>query len=108
MARFATPGWQVTKFDEINHGLLVLRIKPDFAPAYNNMGLVYDKLGQPLDAVKAYKEAIRVEPDYVSAHFNLGAALLQKGDKTGALDEYKILKKLNKEAADKLFDKIYY
>jgi tetratricopeptide (TPR) repeat protein len=86
----------------------VLRIKPDFAPAYNNMGLVYDKLGQPLDAVKAYKEAIRVEPDYVSAHFNLGAALLQKGDKTGALDEYKILKKLNKEAADKLFDKIYY
>jgi len=86
----------------------VLRITPDFAPAYNNMGLVYGKLGQPIEEVKAYKEAIRVEPDYVSAHFNLGAALLQKGDKTGALDEYKILKPLDKEAADKLFNKIYY
>lgn len=94
--------------EAINANKAVLRIKPDFAPAYNNMGLVYGKLGQPLDAVKAYKEAIRVEPDYVSAHFNLGTALLLKGDKTGALDEYKILKKLDKEAADNLFNKIYY
>jgi len=86
----------------------VLRIKPDFAPAYYNMGLVFGKLGKPFDEVVAYKEAIRVEPDYVSAHFNLGTALLQKGDKTGALDEYKILKKLDKEAADNLFNKIYY
>ena len=86
----------------------VLRIKPDFAPAYNNMGLVYGKLGKTLDEIKAYKEAIRVEPDYVSAHFNLGTALLQKGDKTGALDEYKILRKLDKKAADDLFNQIYY
>lgn len=86
----------------------VLRIKPDFAPAYNNMGLVYGKLGQAEDEIKAYKEAIRIEPDYVSAHFNLGAALLQKGDKTGALDEYKILKKLDKQTADNLFNQIYY
>ena len=94
--------------EAINANKEVLRIKPDFAPAYNNMGLVYGKLGQPIDEVKAYKEAIRVEPEYVSAHFNLGTALLQNGDKTGALDEYKILKKLDKEAADNLFNKIYY
>jgi tetratricopeptide (TPR) repeat protein len=94
--------------EAINANKEVLRIKPDFAPAYNNMGLVYGKLGQSNDEIKAYKEAIRVEPDYVSAHFNLGTALLQKGDKTGALDEYKILKKLDKEAADNLFNHIYY
>jgi len=94
--------------EAINANRRVLRIKPDFAPAYHNMGLVYGKLGQSNDEVKAYKEAIRVAPDYVSAHFNLGTALLQKGDKTGALDEYKILKKLDKEAADKLFNQIYY
>jgi len=94
--------------EAINANKEVLRIKPDFAPAYNNMGLVYGKLGQSNAEVKAYKEAIRVEPDYVSAHFNLGTALLQKGDKTGALDEYKILKKLDKEAADNLFNNIYY
>jgi len=94
--------------EAINANKEALRIKPDFAQAYNNMGLVYGKLGQPLDEVKAYKEAIRVEPEYVSAHFNLGTAMLQKGDKTGALDEYKILKTLDKEAADNLFNKIYY
>jgi tetratricopeptide (TPR) repeat protein len=94
--------------EAINANKEVLRIQPDFAPAYNNMGLVYGKLGQPFDEVKAYKEAIRVKPDYVSAHFNLGTALLQKGDKTGALDEYKILKNLDKQTADKLFNKIYY
>jgi tetratricopeptide (TPR) repeat protein len=86
----------------------VLRIKPDFAPAYNNMGLVYGKLGQSNEEVKAYKEAIRIEPDYVSAHFNLGSALVQKGDQAGALVEYKILQKLDKQAADNLFNKIYY
>lgn len=86
----------------------VLRIKPDFAPAYNNMGLIYGKLGKSKEALKSYKEAIRVDPDNLSAHFNLGSALLQNGDKTGALDEYKILKNLDKETADNLFDKIYF
>jgi tetratricopeptide (TPR) repeat protein len=86
----------------------VLRIKPDYAPAFNNIGLIYDRLGQPAKAVKAYKEAIRVDPDNIAAHFNLGAALLQRGDKTGALDEYKILKNMDKETADILFDKIYF
>jgi len=94
--------------EAINANKEVLRIEPDFAPAYNNLGLVYVKLGQPNQAVKAYKEAIRADPDYGSAHFNLGAALLQNGDKTGALDEYKILKNIDKEAADNLFNKIYY
>jgi len=94
--------------EAINANREVLRIKPDFAPAYNNLGLVHGKLGQASEAVKAYKEAIRVDPDFASAHFNLGAALLQKGDKTGALDEYKILKNLDQEAADNLFNKIYY
>ena len=94
--------------EAINANKQVLRIKPDFAPAYNNLGLVYGKLGQSAEEVKAYKEAIRVDPDNISAHFNLGAALLQKGDKTGALDEYKILKNLDKETADNLFNKIYF
>ncbi len=38
----------------------------------------------------------------------MGTALLQKGDKTGALDDYKILRKLDKATAGRLFNKIYY
>ena len=92
----------------INAHQQVLRINPDFAPAYDNIGIVYGKMGKSDEEMNAYKEAIRVDPDYVSAHYNLGTALLQKGDKTGALDEYKILKKLDKATAGRLFNKIYY
>ncbi len=86
----------------------VLRITPEFAPAHNNLGVVYGKLGDSSTEINSYKEAIRIDPDFAPAHYNLGYALLQKGNKTAALDEYKILKGLDEEAADKLFNFIYF
>ena len=86
----------------------VLRINPGYAPAHNNLGVVYGKLGESSTEIIAYKEAIRADPDFAPAHYNLGYALFQKGDKTAALDEYKILKGLDEEAADKLFNLIYF
>jgi hypothetical protein len=35
-------------------------------------------------------------------------ALLKTGDKAAALDQYKILKDLDKQSADQLFNQIYY
>ena len=86
----------------------VLRINPEFAPAYNYLGVVYGKLGKSSTEINSYKEAIRIDPDFAPAHYNLGYILFQKGNKAAALDEYKILKSLNEDAADKLFDLIYY
>jgi tetratricopeptide (TPR) repeat protein len=86
----------------------VLRINPEFAPAYYNLGVVYGKLGKTSAEMDAYKDAIRIDPSYAAAHYNLGDALFRKGDKAAALDEYKILKELDKETADKLFNRIYY
>jgi hypothetical protein len=40
------------------------------------------------------------------AHYNLGLAYLITGDKGSALEEYKILKTLNAELANKLFNLI--
>ena len=37
----------------------------------------------------------------------MGLAFLEQGDKAAALDQYKILKKLDDELAEKLFEKIY-
>jgi len=71
------------------------------------MGVVYGELGNIQDEMGAYKKAIRVDPDFVPAHYAIGQVYLNKGDKTSALDEYKILKKLDETAADKLFDEIY-
>jgi hypothetical protein len=37
----------------------------------------------------------------------MGAAMLRKGDKAGALEEYKILKNLDSDMAQDLFNRIY-
>ena len=44
----------------------------------------------------------------MTAFCEISFASVTVGDKTGALDEYKILKNIDKETADKLFNKIYY
>ena len=55
------------------------------------------------EKIEAYKQAIRIRPDYVRAHSNLGVAYLETGGKGSALEEYKILKTLDAELANKLF-----
>jgi tetratricopeptide (TPR) repeat protein len=57
--------------------------------------------------MEAYKKAIRVNPDFAPAHYAIGQAYLDQGDKASALDQYKILKKLDSDMADKLFEEIY-
>jgi len=86
----------------------VLRIDSEFAPAHNNIGMVHRILGHADLEIEAYKRAIRIDPGFASAHYNLGAALLQSGDKAAALNEYRILKDLDKQSANQLFDQIYY
>lgn len=86
----------------------VLRIDPNFAPAHNNIGMVQKRLGNAGLEIESYKRAIRIDPDFAFAHYNLGVALLQSGDKAAALDEYKILKNLDQQGANQLFNQIYY
>jgi tetratricopeptide (TPR) repeat protein len=85
----------------------VIRLSPEFVPAHFNLGIVYGKLGQPDQEMKAFKEAIRIDPGFAPAHYSIGQAFLQQGDKAAALDEYKILKGLDEEMANKLFEIIY-
>ena len=84
-----------------------IRIDPDFAEAYNNLGLTCIKLGYYAKAIEASKQAIRIDPDFVEAHGGLGVAYLLIGDRNSALNEYKILKELDIDLANKLFDLIY-
>jgi len=83
-----------------------IRIKPDYAEAHNNLGFAYGTLGRYQDAAEAFKQAIRIKPDLATAHYSLGLAYLIIGDKSSALDEYKILKTLDVEQANKLFNLI--
>lgn len=57
--------------------------------------------------MEACKQAIRIKPDYAEAHLGLGAIYLLLNDSGSALEEYKILKNLDPQSADKLFNSIY-
>jgi tetratricopeptide (TPR) repeat protein len=56
--------------------------------------------------VGAFKQAIKIKPDFAKAYFNLGITYVVLGDKDSALDQYKILEKIDKDLANKLFSKI--
>ncbi len=55
--------------DEFN---LALKLKPDFAVAYNMLGHCYMERGQWEDALKNLNKALGLRPDYPAALFNRG------------------------------------
>ena len=61
----------------------VIKISPDYAEAYNNLGIVYKKLNKIDEAIYLYEKALALNPDYSDAHNNYGA--IQK--KLGKPDE---------------------
>jgi tetratricopeptide (TPR) repeat protein len=76
---------------------------PSYAGAYFQIGYCNAELGRYIDAFEAYKKAIQIKPDFVLAHFFLGLMYLDVRDRNRALEEYKILKDLDPNYADDLF-----
>ena len=57
-----------------------LKIKPNYADTYYNLGnALYDK-GDLEEAIESYNEAVSIKPDYAEAYNNLGNVLTDKGD----------------------------
>jgi len=84
-----------------------LRINPDDAEAHYNLGIAYGTSGKNREAVEAFKQALRIKPDYAKAHYYLGISYFILKDIDSALNEYKILKDLDIEKANELFNLIY-
>jgi len=74
--------------------------------AYYDLGVAYRSLGLYKEAIEACKQAIPLASDCPDARFELGFNCLQIGDKSSALNEYKILKELDIDKANELFDLI--
>ena len=84
-----------------------IRISPDYAATYYNLGLIYIRLHYYAKAIEAFKQAIRIDPDNADAHGGLGFTYHLIGDNNSALNEYNILKELDIDKANELFDYIY-
>ena len=66
-----------------------LKIKPDYAEAYYNIGVILKIVGNLQAAIESYEQAIKISPDYADAYNNMGVALQEKGDVNAALKSFK-------------------
>lgn len=48
-----------------------IRLKPDYAAAYNNLGIVLKDLGEVEEAIQSFKQALLLNPDYADCFSNL-------------------------------------
>ncbi|MBZ0157707.1 MAG: tetratricopeptide repeat protein [Alphaproteobacteria bacterium] len=84
-----------------------LAIAPELVSLYNKLGTAYIMLGDYPSATDIFIQALRRDPDNPAMHFNLGIVHFLRGDKAAAEREYGILKNLDREYAERLFDLIY-
>ncbi len=66
-----------------------LAIRPDYAEAYNNLGVALQGQSKPAEAVASYRQALLIKPDYAEAYNNLGNALQGQGNLDEALASYR-------------------
>jgi tetratricopeptide (TPR) repeat protein len=77
-----------------------LLLKPNYAEAHNNLGVVLATQGRVDDAVARYRRALSLKPDSADAHCNLGAALVTKGTIAEGITHYEHALFVNPEYAN--------
>ena len=76
-----------------------LKIKPDYAEAYNNIGNVLKDQGDLEAAIDSYKQAININPDYAEAYYNLSLLHLLRGNLDEGFKYYEWRLKIKKPTA---------
>ena len=80
---------ETVPWQQIEHKFeLATMVRPDFTLAYNNLGVVYTRLGDLDAAAAAYRTAIETDPESDAAYHNLGNLQMREGDLGAALASY--------------------
>jgi tetratricopeptide (TPR) repeat protein len=80
-----------------------IRLKPDFADAYNNRGLLLKQAGDVDGAIADHTKAIELNPEHGLAYYNRGISRDDKGDLDGAIEDYTRAARLRPQDPD-----VYY
>lgn len=83
-----------------------VRLKPDYALAFDGLGWTLNALGRHAEALEACQTAIRFVPKFPDAHYNLGMAYLGLGNREMALRQHQILLSLKSDKAGLLYGNI--
>ena len=78
----------------------VIKIKPDDADAYYNMGNSLNEKGNFDAAIESYKQALKIKPDYVEAYTNMGTVFKKMDNLEKAIDSYQKALKIDSESAE--------
>lgn len=74
----------------IDHYRQSIKLQPDYAPAYNNLGLTLLSLHREQEAAVEVTKAVKLKPNYAEAYYNLGLirkALNQAAEAKAAFTE---------------------
>jgi tetratricopeptide (TPR) repeat protein len=74
--------------EEIHCYTEAIRLKPDFAFAYNNRAVAYKAHGDFDKAVQDFSEAIRYKPDFAEPYHGRGLVRYRKGDLDAAYKDF--------------------
>jgi serine/threonine protein kinase len=75
--------------DNIEAFLKAIGMKPNYAPAHNNLGVAYVERGLIDEAIREYERGIEFDPNSAKVHCNLGVAYGKKGLADQAISEFK-------------------
>ena len=95
--KFATTLWQKDFTEEaIIAYKSAIDTNPDYAPAYNNLGVVYlDGKNLLSEAKECFEQAIEKDSAYTMAYYNAGRTFEALGDKINAAKNYQKAEELN-------------
>jgi tetratricopeptide (TPR) repeat protein len=65
-----------------------LRLQPNFAEAYNNLGATLANRGRVTEAISHYTAALRLQPNYIKARLNLGVLFARQGQFVEAREQF--------------------
>ncbi len=66
----------------------MLRLAPDSAALYDNLGTVLNRQGRLDDAIRQHTQALRLKPDFALPHYNVANALAMQGKFDEAIEHY--------------------
>ena len=90
--------------EEFKYALNINKYNPN---THYHLGKAYYALERWQDSVLANISALEIDPSHSKSHYQLGMTYLKLDAKGSAFDEYKVLKKQDKNLANTLFDSIY-
>jgi tetratricopeptide (TPR) repeat protein len=75
----------------------VIELKPDYAEAHLQLGLVLEHMGQQIEALTELKKSVDLAPSLAEAHRVLGKAALTANDWPAAISEFSAVLAWNKD-----------